>query len=151
MSKEAMKQALKALKAAWNDEECSVNTHIAVKGGIIVLEEALAKQEQGEPVADAWMHEDGRMTDAKAKIAANELFKGWRALGFLNTTPQQRKPLTDECCTWKNYDDFNMPDTWEADCGAMWTFTEGGPKDNDMKFCPNCGKPTIEAAHGIKE
>lgn len=50
MSKEAMKQALKALKAAWNDEECSVNTHIAVKGGIIVLEEALAKQDQGEPV-----------------------------------------------------------------------------------------------------
>ena len=67
------------------------------------------------------------------------------------TTPPQRKPLTDEHCTWKQQDDIHMPDTWEADCGAMWTFTEGGPKDNDMHYCPKCGKPAIEAAHGIKE
>ncbi len=54
-------------------------------------------------------------------------------------------------CIWTQSEDPHMPDTWESDCGAVWTFTEGGPKDNDMKFCPNCGKPTIEAAHGIKE
>lgn len=57
-----------------------------------------------------------------------------------------------ECCTWKRHDDTNMPDTWEADCGAMWTFAEGGPKANDMKFCPNCGEPIIEssAIPGVK-
>jgi hypothetical protein len=74
----------------------------------------------------------------------------------LYTTPPQRpsrsdiKPLTDQHCTWQQSDDVNMPDTWEADCGAIWTFTEGGPKDNDLHYCPKCGKPAIEAAHGIK-
>ena len=67
------------------------------------------------------------------------------------TSPPARKPLTDDTCKWARPDSDHMPDTWEASCGAMWTFTEGGPKDNDMHFCPNCGKPAIEAAHGIKE
>ena len=53
MSKEAMKLALEAMKMAWDDEECSTSTHIAIKGGIKALEEAL-KQEQGEPVAWRW-------------------------------------------------------------------------------------------------
>jgi len=112
------------------------------------------QQEQGEPVAWMFQHEDTGLTDC---VDAQQVEWGfeknnprWQKIGPLYTTPQQRKPLTDGCCTWKNYDDFNMPDTWEADCGAMWTFTEGGPKDNDMKFCPNCGKPIIEAAHGIQ-
>ena len=62
------------------------------------------------------------------------------------------KPLTDQHCTWQQSDDVNMPDTWEASCGAIWTFTEGGPKDNDMHYCPKCGKPAIEkASHGITE
>ena len=67
------------------------------------------------------------------------------------TTPPARKPLTDDTCKWARPDSDHMPDTWEASCGAMWTFTEGGPKDNDMHFCPNCGKPAIEAARGINE
>lgn len=43
-------------------------------------------------------------------------------------------------CTWSQVDDIHTPDTWEADCGALWTFTDGGPKDNNMRFCPKCGK-----------
>lgn len=64
----------------------------------------------------------------------------------LYTTPPQRKP-----CTWKQTDDIHMPDTWEADCGAVWTLMDGGPKDNDMHHCPKCGNPITEASHGIKE
>ena len=42
-----------------------------------------------EPVADAWMHEDGRLTDAKAKTARVENFHGWRPMAFIAsaTTP----------------------------------------------------------------
>jgi hypothetical protein len=54
----------------------------------------------------------------------------------LYTTP----PAQPAACTWSQVDDEHTPDTWEADCGAMWTFTDGGPADNDMKFCPKCGK-----------
>lgn len=60
------------------------------------------------------------------------------------------EPVQREQCMWSRPDSDHMPDTWEAGCGAMWTFTEGGPKDNDMRFCPGCGKQAIEAAKKIK-
>ena len=125
MSKEAMKQALKALKAAWNDEECSVNTHIAVKGGIIVLEEALAKQEQGEPVAEVKRNSSGQIyidwRDGESAIV--------NLVGtVLYTTPPQRKPLTKS----------QVLDLWEQ------TYVQRG--STGIEFAR-----AIEAAHGIKE
>lgn len=59
--------------------------------------------------------------------------------------PQAAQSLT---CTWRPHDDIDMPGTWEAGCGALWTFTEGGPRDNDMRFCPQCGKPAVEVLEG---
>jgi hypothetical protein len=32
-----------------------------------------------------------------------------------------------------------MPDTFNATCGVVWTFTDGGPAENDVRFCPGCG------------
>jgi hypothetical protein len=32
-----------------------------------------------------------------------------------------------------------MPDTFDATCGVVWTFTDGGPAENDVRFCPGCG------------
>ena len=42
-------------------------------------------------------------------------------------------------CTWRYGDD---PDGghWIADCGAEWWFEDGGPEENDMNFCPKCGR-----------
>jgi hypothetical protein len=50
------------------------------------------------------------------------------------------QPASLAACTWSQVDDQHAPGTWQADCGAIWTFTEGGPAGNDMKFCPKCGK-----------
>lgn len=47
-------------------------------------------------------------------------------------------------CAWNEIDNLNLPDTWEAECGAVWTFNEGGPKDNEVNFCPKCGKSVTE-------
>ena len=59
MSIEAMKQALEALRYHTAQTRPIHQTNEAIKA----LEEALAKQEQGEPVA--WMREDGqRVTTA---------------------------------------------------------------------------------------
>jgi hypothetical protein len=41
-----------------------------------------------EPVADAWMHKDGRLTDAKAKTARVENFQGWGPLAFIASAAQ---------------------------------------------------------------
>lgn len=46
-----------------------------------------------------------------------------------------------EQCEWKEDPDEYMAGCWDTACGEKWCFTEGGPTDNGMKFCHNCGKP----------
>jgi hypothetical protein len=70
----------------------------------------------------------------------------WDAMLAAAPQPDEPIPIAHGFCTWKHTDDVHMPDTWEADCGAMWSFIEGGPKDNNMNFCHKCGKPLTEAA-----
>jgi hypothetical protein len=50
-----------------------------------------------------------------------------------------RTPTQPTTCAWTQSTDPNMPDTYHAPCGVAWTFTEGGPVENDMHFCPKCG------------
>jgi hypothetical protein len=57
--------------------------------------------------------------------------------------PAQRKP-----CEWQREDDDHMPDTWRSACGVLWTFTDGGPVDNDMKYCCGCGAKLKEKSGG---
>lgn len=47
-------------------------------------------------------------------------------------------------CTWTKSPDPSAPDTYSATCGAVWTFTDGGPTENDMHFCPKCGNRLME-------
>jgi hypothetical protein len=59
----------------------------------------------------------------------------------LTTTPPASKPAP---CTWTQSPDPHMPDTYHATCGAVWTFTEGGPAENNVRFCPGCGGKLVE-------
>lgn len=43
-----------------------------------------------------------------------------------------------KACTWEHSDDPDMS-WWETSCGEAWTFIDGGPAENGMKFCPYCG------------
>jgi len=106
MRKEAIKLALEALKNsvdlviedAYNAEKLYGNypTRQGKVGGLKVLaedhkkaikalEEALAKQEQGEPVA--WITPDGEGFRIRFSPPVNDVPLGWDAL---YTTPQQR-------------------------------------------------------------
>ena len=50
--------------------------------------------------------------------------------------------MTDEpVCDWTWCDD---DDGWSTSCDAGFIFNDGGPVDNDFKFCPYCGKPIKE-------
>ena len=42
-----------------------------------------------------------------------------------------------EACLWTEDEDGN----WETDCGEMYVFNEGNPKENGMNFCGYCGRP----------
>jgi len=84
MSKEAMKMALEALSNITNYE--------GLADARKVLREALAKQEQGEPVA----YTNGKEVILAKHWTADYPPEGWEPLGY--TTPQQRTwvGLTDE-------------------------------------------------------
>lgn len=45
-----------------------------------------------------------------------------------------------EPCEWTCEDEDG--DTWECNkCGALWTLNNGTPQDNNIRFCPECGRP----------
>lgn len=45
-------------------------------------------------------------------------------------------------CIWQEEDpDGYMPGTYASACGELWAFTEGGPTENNVRFCQGCGKP----------
>lgn len=44
-------------------------------------------------------------------------------------------------CNWI-YDE--ACERWLTSCNHAFVLNCGTPKDNDMKFCPYCGKPLVE-------
>lgn len=35
--------------------------------------------------------------------------------------------------------------TWACSgCDAVWTFSEDGPKEHNMRYCPQCGRPIVK-------
>lgn len=44
-------------------------------------------------------------------------------------------------CEWTVDKQYECDDMWSSSCGEDWTFTTGGPSENGIKFCHNCGKP----------
>ncbi len=49
-------------------------------------------------------------------------------------------------CTWRRIDDdMNV---WKcSECKAEWNFSADGPKKNNMKFCPECGRKLRTVTH----
>ena len=40
-------------------------------------------------------------------------------------------------CHWKCSDD--EMNTWSGSCGLEWYFSGGGPVENGVNYCPECG------------
>ena len=40
---------------------------------------------------------------------------------------------------------------WNTTCGKVWSFFEGGPFENEAKYCHGCGKPVVEVAFEQEE
>ena len=60
-------------------------------------------------------------------------------------------PSTDEGgareCVWTEDPDG----LWSTSCGRSWTFIEGGPEENGIRYCHGCGKPVLIADEPNKE
>ena len=70
---------------------------------------------------------------------------------FAAPIPPVREPLSDntiaalrqaiaqpEACTWTQTDDEDG--IWSSSCGELWSFIDGGPKENRVSYCHHCGK-----------
>ena len=51
-----------------------------------------------------------------------------------------------ETCTWTEQDDKDMPGTYESSCGEMWSFIDGGIKENRVTYCHHCGGKVVPAS-----
>ena len=57
-----------------------------------------------------------------------------------NTMADMRAGTPKGTCTWRFREPFDGDEAWDAECGATWTFIEGGLKDNGAVFCLKCGR-----------
>lgn len=88
-----------------------------------------------------------------------ETFLLW-ALRYARATPYDHK---DPTYSWKVIVDVvdamgdapmvqcvwtDTGEMWKAPCGVAWSFVDGGPMENQMKFCPVCGMPIAVADLG---
>ena len=61
--------------------------------------------------------------------------------------PRLVEPDERAACEWSD-DDYG---NWESSCGELWSFIDGGPKENRVSFCHHCGKPAVvRASKGTK-
>jgi len=47
-------------------------------------------------------------------------------------------------CRWvyEEWDDY-----WEGDCGVTWQLLDNMPAENNMNYCPKCGRPLVAVIH----
>jgi hypothetical protein len=92
----------------------------------------------------AWVDtepEGAHLTKAGAQLWIRHLFA-------LEASQPAAQPAP---CTWTKSADPHMPDTFDATCGVVWTFTDGGPVENGVRFCPGCGAKVIGPWPGPEE
>lgn len=58
----------------------------------------------------------------------------WKAAPGASPQPSQAR----ETCEWTLDDDESG--TWSSSCGELWSFIDGGPKENRVTYCHHCGK-----------
>jgi hypothetical protein len=61
----------------------------------------------------------------------------------LESTSDAELPVGEpEVCKWMEDDPWGvMPGTYASQCGEMWSFIDGGPTENHVRYCHGCGKP----------
>jgi hypothetical protein len=62
------------------------------------------------------------------------------------TTQPQPAAQQRESCTWTEQDDKDMPGTYASSCGEIWSFIDGGVKENRVTYCHHCGGKVVPAS-----
>jgi hypothetical protein len=79
-------------------------------------------------------------------FALEDQLRMLRSVHFPDATPPQPAAQERETCTWTEQDDKDMPGTYASSCGEMWSFIDGGVKENRVTYCHHCGGKVVLAA-----
>lgn len=83
-----------------------------------------------------WLGQNARQ-DATSLL----LYEAMQALKKYRASPADQVEDVRDACQWhRPEDDCDM---WETECGTAWSFIDGGPAENGMHFCHNCGKRLV--------
>ncbi len=121
-----------ALKIAQKIMECTLTAFedgwpdVRLKAAIQCLVIEAMKWVAPAPIAFI----DGNISDETMQQLMKELS---RTDGII-TAPAARECLW----TWDEHDYH-----WQAGCGGTWLFTDGGPEENEVKFCQCCGGKVV--------
>lgn len=84
---------------------------------------------------------------ASAPMSERDAFKA----ELRNALAQPAAPAVPDRCQWTADDDPDIGRSWDSECGEKWSFIDGGPNENNVRFCQGCGKPVvIDAAPEVK-
>lgn len=96
-----------------------------------------------KPDKDAVYAAAEKLVRCKGRYHAELNYKSLAELFGVKTHNVTEPVLPDDVCEW-HYDEQEC--SWSAKCGSHWLFYDGGPVENDVKFCQCCGKPVKIAA-----
>ena len=101
---------------------------------LVTLKQAAPQQEAQEPVA--WKHDCAALLTNDVELWIDAC----PHCGKPRNAPQPVERVPPETCEWTATDAFDQT-YWDSACGEAWTFIDGGPADNSVRFCQGCGKP----------
>lgn len=100
------------------------------------MTQSMDEQNDLENLVIAWITNGSlyglRRTEKKTAVVHREKTKVAHIPVFI-------EPPAKKQCNWHQEDSEHIPDTWRSDCGVLWTFTNGSPIQNNMKYCCGCG------------
>jgi hypothetical protein len=92
---------------------------------------------QAEPICQYQMGNKSWIDQSQESYEYNKLRAPDAVLRIVFSAPQ----AVPAVCEWTQDADFEMGDTYHSSCGELWSFIDGGPKENRVSYCHHCGKP----------
>lgn len=86
------------------------------------------------------VHADDEARVIKAVLAAAPAHIG-DANKMLSIAPAEQTAGAVEVCDWKPEYMSDDSIAHASSCGDLWSFVDGGPEANGVRFCQGCGKP----------
>ena len=95
---------------------------------------------------EGYIDEDGEPFVCLTKGQASALTDKLSPLIYAYGASQRLAGQQRGTCTWTEQDDQDMPGTYESSCGEIWSFIDGGVKENRVTYCHHCGGKVVPAS-----